>query len=383
MKFIIEHDLQGKSRPGMPVTVEVAAEPRRTYDGECKCETVYRIAEESMAELVELGLVLEGQRSDEVVICSCLGRAISERLAPAEAIQAIWDAFCVCNSNGGLSGTAKRHLEPAIYAAMKAIRHEPFVPTLERGLCCLDTETTGVDPVLDRLVSIGVVVLNPDGTRRRWETLLNPEMPIPPAVTEIHGITDEMVASAPKFHDIAHKFMNGLTGKDLLLYNGWRLDLPIIDESLRRVGLSLNLAGVRVIDAAGLFFKENPRDLSAFVKRYARRDHEGAHGAAADAEGTLDGYLNMLAEHDDLRAMTLEQQAAHSMYGDDSERLPCDLAGKLYLKGGEVYFGFGKAKDKRVRDDAGYAYWMLKCTDPPFPGSTRDCLRAELERVGL
>ncbi len=147
----------------------------------------------------------------------------------------------------------------------------PHRLSLSRSIVSWDTETTGVDPVLDRLVSIGVTVLNPDETRRRWETLINPEMSIPPEVTEIHGITDEMVTNAPKFRDIAAKFAAGLRGKDMLLYNGRRLDLPIVDEELRRCGSKLDLSGVVVIDAFGSFCKKEPRDLSAFVKRYTGR----------------------------------------------------------------------------------------------------------------
>lgn len=395
MKFALLRDAQGRQLKS-PIILEVTKEPRSEYSHSCSCAEVYLVTD--VKPLVEQRLVLATQNGP-VFVCACLG-AVVERAPtivepftdllrrfksawrPSEHIGFATDAFSA-------DGTFERDLGALLLAHVEHMtelvpRPESHMPALDRPLVSWDTETTGVDPVLDRLVSIGVCVLNPDGTRRKWETLLNPEMSIPPEVTEIHGITNEMVKDAPRFRDIAQKFMNGLKGKDMLLYNGRRLDLPILDESLRRCEMRLDLTDVRVVDAAGLlFFKENPRDLSAFVERYAHRSHEGAHGAMADAEGTLDGYLGMLAEYKDLRNMTLEGQAVHSMYGDDPDRLPCDLAGKLYLKNGEVYFGFGKAKDKRVSEDTGYAYWILKCSDPPFPGSTRDCLRTELERLGL
>jgi DNA polymerase-3 subunit epsilon len=393
VKFSLLRDAQNRA-PMSPVTLDVTKEPRSEYSHPCSCVEVYRVAD--IQPLVEQRLVLATQ-SGPVFVCACLGAIVEvpPSLAPESfpdllrRFKSAWRPSEYAMYGDGFTPSDEsfeRDLNALLAAYLDhATEPEPalHMPTLTRSLMAWDTETTGVDPVLDRLVSIGVCVLNPDGTRRRWETLLNPEMPIPPEVTEIHGITNEMVASAPKFCEIARKFMSGLAGKDMLLYNGRRLDLPILDESLRRCGMKLDLTGVRVIDAAGLFFKENPRDLSAFVERYTRRRHEGAHSSAADAEGTLNGYLGMLAEHEDLRGMTLDEQAVHSMYGDDPDRLPCDLAGKLYLKGGEVYFGFGKAKDKRVSEDAGYAYWILKCSDPPFPGSTRDCLRVELDRLGL
>ncbi len=338
MKFLLTHNAQGKTvNPAVPLQVE--PEPRSEYINPCACKFVFVVAPSSVPALVERGLVLEAQVEHRHCVCGCLGV---------------------------LQGRAKPHM-----------------PALARPLCAWDCETTGVDAVLDRLCSLGVTVLNPDHTRRRWETLINPEIPIPPEVTAIHGITDEMVKDAPKFRDIAQKFVAGLAGKDFLLYNGRRLDLPVVDESLRREGLKLNLEGVRVIDAFGIFSKKERRDLSTFVEKFTGRSHEGAHGAAADAEGTLDGWLGMMGEYPDIQAMSLDEQATYCLYGDDPDRLPADLAGKLYLKDGEVYFGFGKSKDKRVADDPGYASWILRATDPPFPGSTRDCLRAELNRLGL
>lgn len=349
MKFILSRTLQRKP-VDPPITLEVIPKRREGYESDCGCRFVFAIDAAQNEALIQRKLMLREQQSRCWVVCGCMG------------------SMATCSMEELLA-----HQE----------RPEPFMPTLERPLVALDTETTGVDPVLDRLVSIGVVVLNPDGTRKKWETLLNPEMPIPQGASEIHGIGDSDVANAPKFRDIAAGFSKALRDKDLLLYNGRRLDLPIIDEEFRRCGSRLDLTGIRVIDAFTVFQKREPRDLSAFVRRYSGRSHEGAHGAAADSEGTLDGYLGCLGEYEDLRAMTLDEQAQHSMHGDDPDREPCDLAGKLYRKGGAVYYAFGKAKDCTVQSDPGYAYWILKCDNPPFPGSTRDALKAELARLGL
>ena len=347
MKFLLQRTLQNKP-VDPPIPLDVTPKRREGYDSNCGCRWVFAIDAAAHEELIARRLLLKEQQSKLWVVCSCCGTLTTE----------------------AVEGLLARDERP-----------EPYMPTLSRAMVAWDMESTGIDPVLDRIVQLGVTVLDPDGTRRRWETLINPVMPIPQSASEIHGIADTHVASAPKFRDIAGKFLAGLAGKDMLLYNGRRLDLPILDEELRRCGLRLNLEGVRVIDAFTIFQKREPRDLSAFVQRYAGRDHSGAHGAAADAEGTLDGYLGMLAEYEDLRLMTLDQQAQHSMYGDDPDRAPADLAGKLYSKGGEIYFAFGKAKDKSVAEEPGFAQWILRCGDPPFPGSTCDVLRAELKRL--
>lgn len=62
-----------------------------------------------------------------------------------------------------------------------------------------DLETTGLSPSRDRIIEIGAVRVDADGTLSRFSTLVNPSMSISPRLTAITGITNEMVASAPHF----------------------------------------------------------------------------------------------------------------------------------------------------------------------------------------
>ncbi|MBP6313790.1 MAG: 3'-5' exonuclease, partial [Flavobacteriales bacterium] len=72
---------------------------------------------------------------------------------------------------------------------------------LERPLAVFDLETTGVRIGTDRIIQIGIVRLLPDGSREKYQALINPEMPIPAEATEVHGITDADVANAPTLRD--------------------------------------------------------------------------------------------------------------------------------------------------------------------------------------
>lgn len=244
-----------------------------------------------------------------------------------------------------------------------------------RPLASIDIETTGVDPVLDRIVSLGVLVLHPDGKRVKFEQVFNPGIAISEGATAVHGITDAMVADKPPFKMFAARILAGLQGKDLLGYNIRSLDLPMLDEEFRRCGLVLDISDVKVIDAFGIFCKKEPRDLAAFVKKHAGRDHEGAHGALADSVGTLDGFLGCLQNYE-LMAMSLDELATFSRR-DELDFV--DLSGKLYRdKDGDVVFNFGEPRGKKVKDNTGFAYWVL---GKNFPGSTKDALRAELDRL--
>lgn len=248
---------------------------------------------------------------------------------------------------------------------------------LTREIIFLDTETTGVDACVDRIVSLGISVLHPDGTVRPkgWEIKFNPGIPIPPEATAVHHITDEDVKDCRPFADYAEKLSKSFVGKDLAGYNLRRLDLPILDEELRRCNFKLDLTGVRVIDVQAIYFKKDPRSLADCIRRYCKREHDGAHGAGADADGTLDALLGQLEEHQDL-PNNIDALAKYATMGDQE---PVDIAGKFYRDAdGDLRFSFGKNKDHKVRDEFGYARWMLE--KGTFPGSTLDALREELDR---
>lgn len=247
---------------------------------------------------------------------------------------------------------------------------------LERPLCFIDIESTGSDPVKDRIVEFAAAILHPDGSRSEWSHRFNPGIPIPPAATEVHHITDADVAECPSFSDQARRIALALIGKDLGGYNLRRFDLPILDEELRRCGIKLDLERISIVDCFGIFSKKQPRKLEDAVRHYCGREHESAHGAIEDAAATLDVFLGQIAAHDDLACMAIEDLDAFSLVGDQKY---ADIAGKLYRDAdGDLVYNFGKHKDEKVRNQPGFAHWMMT---KDFPGSTLDVLEAEFERL--
>lgn len=247
---------------------------------------------------------------------------------------------------------------------------------LELPIVFIDIESTGVDPVKDRIVEFGATILSPEGERRDFCQRFNPIIPIPAVATEVHHISDEDVKDCPTFDLFAGKIHRALAGKDLAGYNLWRLDLPILDEEFRRYGFKLDLTGVRVIDCFGIFSKRDPRKLEDAVRKYCGRDHDGSHGALPDARATSDVFLGQMKAYPDLDAMDLDGVASYSRISDQPY---VDLAGKLYRDpDGDVCYAFGKYKGSKVIDVPDYADWMLS---RDFPGSTCEALLAELKRL--
>lgn len=95
----------------------------------------------------------------------------------------------------------------------------------------LDTETTGLDVVVDRIVQIAII--NHKG-ETVFNTLLNPHMPIPADAQNIHGITDGMVKNAPNFEDIYPRLVEVIKGKLIIIYNAgydWNLLVNASDRA--------------------------------------------------------------------------------------------------------------------------------------------------------
>lgn len=227
---------------------------------------------------------------------------------------------------------------------------------LTRPLVFFDLETTGPNPASDRIVQFAALKRLPDGTTKQWETLVKPPIPIPPEATEVHGISDETVASAPTFFQLARGIQRALDGCDLAGYNARRFDVPCLRAEFERVKLPWSLDGVRVIDPLRIFTSMEPRDLAAAANFFLGCDHVGAHNAMADVQVTaavFDAQLEKYQLPGDIGAL------AEFCAGD-----AVDLEGKLKWRGDAIAIGFGAQKGKTLKwlaeNDQGFLQWMLR-----------------------
>jgi len=130
---------------------------------------------------------------------------------------------------------------------------------LEKSLAFFDLETTGLDVSQDRIIEIGILKMNPDGTKERYESRVNPEMPISPESSEITGITDADVKECPTFTALAPEIEAFLGDADLAGYNSNKFDIPILAEEFLRAGSKFDVAARRFIDVQNIFHKMEQR----------------------------------------------------------------------------------------------------------------------------
>lgn len=227
--------------------------------------------------------------------------------------------------------------------------------TLDRPLVSIDLETTGTRVGVDRIIQVACCVLTPEGKRDTWKTLVNPGCPIPKEATEIHGITDEMVADANPLSGIAPVLFSLLHGRHLSGFNVRRFDWPFLLADLQRVGAQTPTPAT-VVDVMAVYHSLVKRDLPAAVRLYLGREHVCAHDAAADAEATLDVLDAMVSWH---QADGLPSSPGELVsYLRDPSFI--DEVGKFRWVNGEPCIAFGKhAGTPLPRLDPGFLRWML------------------------
>jgi len=99
-------------------------------------------------------------------------------------------------------------------------------------MVAIDIETTGLDPQADSIIEIGAVRFNGHRVEDEWTTLINPNRPIPPMITGLTGITNEMVRNAPPLKAVIQD-LEAFVGEDPVLGHNVQFDLSF----LRRGGI--------------------------------------------------------------------------------------------------------------------------------------------------
>lgn len=169
----------------------------------------------------------------------------------------------------------------------------------------IDTETTGRDPTVDRIVEIACITWENGSVVARKSWLVNPERAIPQEAFEVHGIGDDQVRDQPTFRDLAAEILAEISGSVALAYNA-EYDRKVLQAELARVGLVLDRhppAVRRNVDwidpliwARELYKAEKGgRSLVEVAERTGVR-LENAHRAAHDAEAALLVFLAFLPD---------------------------------------------------------------------------------------
>jgi len=233
---------------------------------------------------------------------------------------------------------------------------------LTRPLAFIDLETTGTNIAVDKIIEIAIIKVMPDGSTVSKTKRINPEMPIPPASTAIHGIRNEDVSNCPTFREAANELRQFLDNCDIAGYNSNRFDIPLLVEEFLRIGLPFDTADRNFIDVQKIFHLMEKRTLAAAYKFYCNRELENAHSAEADAMATYEILQAQIERYEEVKNDVSEL----AIFGGEEDMV--DFARRFIRENGEEVFNFGKYKGRSVRSvlkqEPQYYDWMMKADFP-------------------
>ncbi len=154
---------------------------------------------------------------------------------------------------------------------------------VDRDFVCVDLETTGGNASRNRIIEIGVVQVDRDGTSREWSTLVNPGVRIPSPIEAFTGISNEMVAAAPTFEDVRRELLERLGGRVFVAHNA-RFDYGFIRAELGRLDLSYTARVLCTVKLSRRLFPEQRRhNLDTVMERHGL-SCSARHRALGDAQ---------------------------------------------------------------------------------------------------
>jgi DNA polymerase-3 subunit epsilon len=153
---------------------------------------------------------------------------------------------------------------------------------IRQAMVFVDLETTGSTATVDRITEIGIVEVNEEGEMREWSSLVNPQTPISGFIQSLTGITDEMVADAPTFAQLADEVLARLHGRLFVAHNA-RFDYGFLKGEFKRLGLDFKAPVLCTVKLSRKLYPQYTKhSLDALIDRH-RLHMPARHRALADA----------------------------------------------------------------------------------------------------
>ena len=153
-----------------------------------------------------------------------------------------------------------------------------------------DIETTGLDPSIDEIIEIGAIKVENNTIIEEFHSLIKPNYKIDAFITELTGITNDMVIEAPKVDEVLKKFISFI-GNSILIGHNVHFDINFIYDNLIKINCSpLKNDFVDTLRLARKILPELKHHRLKDLASYYNIDIEGNHRAIKDAEITFSIY---------------------------------------------------------------------------------------------
>jgi DNA polymerase III subunit epsilon len=261
---------------------------------------------------------------------------------------------------------------------------------LTKPIAFFDIETTGLNVGVDKIMEICILKLDVQNNRSSKSWRINPGIPISAESQRITGITDEMVKDCPDFKTVGPEINLFLENCDLAGYNSNKFDIPVLVEEFLRAGIDFDMKNRRMLDVQNIFHFMEPRTLSAAYRFYCQKELINSHSASADVEATFEVFIAQLDRYKEVEHENEKGEKFFPVCNDigalckfTTKTKNVDLAGRvIYNDKGVEVFGFGKYKDKSVKEifekDPGYYSWLMQGDFPEYTKKVVTRLRLEM-----
>ena len=156
-----------------------------------------------------------------------------------------------------------------------------------------DLETTGIDPLTDRIIEIGAVKIEKGRVTQKFSTFIDPQMHIPDEASRVNNITDDMVKGSPLISDAIIDFLNFTDGCIISGYNNINFDNKFIAKVAKEFNLLFDNENIDVYNLVRQKQVRSKNYKLTSVVQALGTSLEGAHRAYNDAYATAQVLLKL------------------------------------------------------------------------------------------
>jgi len=186
---------------------------------------------------------------------------------------------------------------------------------------CFDIETTGLSAARDKITEIGAVKVENGIITDKFSTFVNPEMPIPQKITQLTGITDEMVKDAPSQSEAVSAFLE-FAGDNVLVAHNAPFDTSFIAKACEDIGREYNYTSIDTVAISRAILTDIKNCKLDTVAKFLRLGEFNHHRATDDAEMLAKIFITLCRRLTDDFGITKTNDINTKIAGGDFKKLP-------------------------------------------------------------
>lgn len=250
---------------------------------------------------------------------------------------------------------------------------------LDKPLVVFEIETTGLAVSEDKIIELAYIKIWPDGRIKKEEMILNPEMPISPESSTVHGLSDQDVEDKPTFREVSQELWEIFNNCYYSGFNIINFDLLILRREFMRIGMDFDYKEAQVVDSKIIYQYMVPRTLSAAYEYYCRKEIKEDHTALGGVEAAAKILLKQLEKYQEARDWKFINKTHHTVIYNGETYI--DNERKFYWRRGKAYFAFSKYKgkplDEIAKTDKVFLQWILSSD---FSEETKSIVKKAIEK---